>query len=293
MAESERQPGAWTALFRFEWTKMAGRRITWVPFIVVLLVATIIVVAVHNSEFKFPRMAFEREGKHFGNKSEFVNGYFVASGTLWAMFEMLLPIFISVASGLMVAGEVEQGTLRACLIRPVSRARLILSKFAMLWVYAMLISLFAVSTLTLLDVANFGRGTVYLMNGQFHNGEGYSTITVDEAPIRLAWAWLLGSLGMTVLASLALLISSLVETAAMSYVVTLSVYFAFMILRQFPFLEWMYPYLFVTHMLRWQQVFFSEIKWGDIYVSVIHEFAYIVTFLSAAVMLFKERDIKS
>lgn len=293
MAEPERQSGAWMALFRFEWTKMAGRRITWVPFIVVLLVATTIVLAFHNSQFKFQKLAFEKEGLLFGDKSEFVNGYFMASNALNAMFQMLLPIFISVASGLMVAGEAEQGTLRACLIRPVSRSRLILSKFAMLWIYSMLISCFAVGMLTLLGVVNFGRGTVYLMNGAFHNGDGFSVLTVKEAPVRLAWAWLFGSIGMTVLASLALLISSLVESAAMSYVVTLSIYFAFMTLRQFPFLEWLHPYLFVTHMLRWQQVFFSDIKWGDIYVSLANEIAYIVTFLSAAVVLFKERDIKS
>ena len=292
-AAGERRPGRWMALFRFEWTKMSGRRITWVPFLVIMLVATTIVLAFHNSQFKFQKLAFEKEGLLFGRKEEFVNGYFMASNALNAMFVMLIPIFISVASGLMVAGEAEQGTLRACLIRPVARTRLILSKFVMLWAYSMLISFFAVSFLMLLGIVNFGRGNVYLMNGAFHNGDGFSFISMSDAPIRLAVAWLIGSLGMTVLAALALLVSSLVESAAMAYVVTLSIYFAFMTLRQFPFLEWLHPYLFVTHMLRWQQCFYSSIKVGEINVSLVHMAGYIVFFLSAATLLFKEKDIKS
>ena len=96
-----------------------------------------------------------------------------------------------------------------------------------------------------------------------------------------------------VLSALALLISSLVESAAMAYVISLSVYFAFMTLRAFPFLEWLHPYLFVTHMLRWQQSLDSYMKSGDIAVSLVHEAGYLVAFLGAAIFLFKERDIKS
>ena len=34
-----RIPGTWRALFRFELAKMAGRRITWVPFFAIAIVA--------------------------------------------------------------------------------------------------------------------------------------------------------------------------------------------------------------------------------------------------------------
>src|SRR5882724_11986485 len=96
MSDSTHATGTWLSLFRFEWIKMAGRRITWVPFIVVLLVATTIVMAFYNSQFKFQKMAFEKEKLFFEDKSQFVNGYFMASNALNAMFQMLLPIFISV-----------------------------------------------------------------------------------------------------------------------------------------------------------------------------------------------------
>src|SRR5437764_10605457 len=102
-------PGSWSALFRFELTKMAGRRITWVPFFSVGILAALIVTVFHHAEFKFQRELFKM------NKSEFVNGYFMAVHALNPLLQMLMPIFISVTSGLMVAGEAEQGTLRACL----------------------------------------------------------------------------------------------------------------------------------------------------------------------------------
>jgi len=158
----------------------------------------------------------------------------------------------------------------------------------------MLLTLFTVFAFTGLGVINFGSGTLYTMNAFYNNGlEGISVIPSDELPGRILLASVLAAYGLTVLSALALLISSLVESAAMAYVITLAVYFAFYALRLFPFLEFLHPYLFVTHMLRWQQCFYSDVKYGDISVSLIHMSGYIVAFLSTAVLLFKERDIKS
>lgn len=294
MAAEGRGAGTLSALFRFELVKMAGRRITWVPFITVAIVTALIVTVFYHAEFKFHREMFRSFKLYFKNKNEFANGYYMAVHSFNPLFQMLVPIFISVASGIMVAGEAEQGTLRACLIRPVSRPRLLLSKFFMLWVYSMLISVFTVVLLTVLGVLNFGTGSLYAMNVFFNNGlEGISVISAEEMPMRILLAGVLAACGMTVLASLALLISSLVESAAMAYVITLAIYFAFFTLRALPFWDWLHPYLFVTHMLRWQQCFYSEVKTGDIMVSLVHQAGYIIAFLSAAVLLFKERDIKS
>lgn len=286
-------PGGWLALLRFEWAKLTGRRITWVPFLVIALVVALLVIVYHHAEFKYQKELFFK-AMNFKNKREFVNGYFMTAYAMNPIFQMLIPIFITVASGMMVAGEYDQGTLRACLIRPVSRNRLILVKFGVLCIYALALVLFSVVLLTATGIANFSSGNLYAVNLLFNNGqEGVSTIPEAEVPMRLISAWLLASIGMMVLSALALLISSLVESAAMAYVISLSVYFSFMTLRAFPFLEWLHPYLFVTHMLSWQQSFFSYMRTGEILVSLIHQLGYLVSFLCATLFLFKERDIKS
>jgi ABC-2 type transport system permease protein len=283
-----------SALLRFEWTKMLGRRITWVPFLVLSIVVTLVVTVFHRVEFKYQRRIFESFQITFQNKSDFVNGYYMTAHAMNPIFQMLIPIFIAVASGLMLAGEAEQGTLRACLIRPVVRRRLILGKFVMLCGYALALSYFVLALLVCAGILNFGTGNLYTLNILFNNGqEGASVVNAADAPMRFVLAGLLASAGMAVLAALALLISALVDTAAMAYVITLSVYFAFLTLRSFPFLEWLYPYLFVTHMLRWQQCFYSNVKLGEIYVSLIHLGGYLIALLAAAIFLFEERDIKS
>jgi ABC-2 type transport system permease protein len=283
-----------SALLRFEWTKMLGRRITWVPFLVLAIVVTLVVTVFHRVEFKYQRRIFESFQITFQNKSDFVNGYYMTAHAMNPIFQMLIPIFIAVASGLMLAGEAEQGTLRACLIRPVVRRRLILGKFVMLCGYALALSYFVLALLVCAGILNFGTGNLYTLNILFNNGqEGASVVNAADAPMRFVLAGLLASAGMAVLAALALLISALVDTAAMAYVITLSVYFAFLTLRSFPFLEWLYPYLFVTHMLRWQQCFYSNVKLGEIYVSLIHLGGYLIALLAAAIFLFEERDIKS
>lgn len=282
------------ALLRFEWAKLRGRRITWVPYLVLTAVTALIVTVFHHVQFRTTMEVFRAFNITFRSKEDFINGYYLAAHAMNPTFQLLLPIFISVASGLMIAGEAEAGTLRACLIRPVPRRNLILGKFVVLSVYALSLSLFLIAILMTSGLLNFGQGDLYTLNVLFHNGDnGASMIPAAELPFRFLLAGLLATSGMMVLAALALLISSLVETAAMAYVLTLSIYFAVLTLRSLPFLDWLYPYLFVTHMHRWQQCFYEHVRLGEIYVSLVHLAAYLIAFLSAAILLFEQKDVKS
>lgn len=282
------------AYLHFEFAKLRGRRITWVPFIVLTLVVSLIVAVFHHVQFKTTIQVFRAFDIFFQSKDDFINGYYMAAHAMNPTFQLLLPIFVSVASGLMIAGEAEAGTLRACLIRPVPRSRLILGKFAILSGYSLALCLFLLFMLVSVGILNFGTGDLFTLNVLFHNGEtGASMVPAAELPFRFLMAGLLATMGMMVLASLALLISSLVETAAMAYVLTLSIYFALLTLRMLPFMDWLYPYLFVTHMHRWQQCFYEHIKLGEIYVSLVHLACYLVAFLSATVLLFEQKDVKS
>jgi ABC-2 type transport system permease protein len=285
---------SWADVLWFEWVKMKGRRIYWVAFLVLALVVALIVTVFHHVEFKHMMALFQVMHLNLSRKQDFVNAYYMAAHAMNPVFQLLIPIFITVAAGLMVAGEAEGGTLRACLVRPVARRRLLLTKFGLLALYSLALSFFYLTLLLSAGVLNFGTGSLYTLNVFFHNGqEGVSTVVAADVPLRFVYAGVLASMGMTVLASLALLVSALVETSAMAYVVTLSIYFAAMTLRLLGGLDWLYPYLFVTHMMRWQQCFYAEPKWGDIYVSMIHLGAYVIVFLAAAIFLFDERDIKS
>ena len=282
------------ALLSFEITKLRGRRVSSVPFIVLALLVGLITAVFHRLQFEQPRRLFQQANIGVSVKEDFVNGYYMAAHAMAPVFNLLIPIFISIASGLMMAGEAEGGTLRACLIRPVRRRDLILSKFAVLGAYSFCLSIFFLLLILASGIANFGTGNLVTMNFFFHNGElGVSLVPAAEVPLRFALAGILVTLGTMVLAALALMISALAETAAMSYVITLSVYFTVLTLRSFPALDWLYPYLFVTHMMRWQQCFYSHIKTGDIYVSLVHLVFYTIAFLSAAVLLFNEKDVKS
>lgn len=290
----DRSGGSFLDLLRFEGVKLRARRISCVPFVVLALVVTLIVIVFHHLQFNHMITLFRGAQLNFKGKEEFINAYYMAAHAMNPAFQLLIPVFITVAGGLMVAGEAEVGTLRACLVRPVSRGRLLLSKFCWLGVYALALSFFYLALLIAMGVANFGTGNLYTLNILFHNGQqGVSVIPAAEVPLRFFYAGLLASSGMMVLASMALLVSALVESAAMAYIVTLSIYFAVLTLRAFPALDWLYPYLFVTHMMRWQQCFYDYMKIGDITVSLVHQAGYLIVFLTAAVLLFEERDIQS
>ena len=282
------------AVLRFEWVKLVHRRLTWAPFLILLVMVGIIVAVFHHFHFQHAMAMFQRFGKTFAGKQEFVNGFYLAAHSMKPAFEMLLPIFLAVAAGLSVAGEAELGTLRACLVRPVRRRTFLLAKFCLLGLYALALSMYYLGLIISAGLLNFGSGDLYTINILFHNGEyGFSLVPAEEAPLRFLLAGLIATLGMLTLVSLALLISALVETAAMAYVLTLSIYFTELTLRVLPFLDWLYPYLFVTHMVRWEQCFYEHVKTGEILVSLVHLAAYLVVFLAGAMLLFEERDIKT
>jgi ABC-2 type transport system permease protein len=282
------------ALLSFEIVKLRGRRITWVPYVVLALLVTLIVAVFYKLQFKQPLTLFQQANLGVTRKEDFVNGYYMAAHAMNPIFNLLIPIFVAVASGLMIAGEAEAGTLRACLIRPVRRRDLILSKFTVLSAYALTLCVFFLVIVIGAGIFNFGTGNLLTLNMFFNNGElGASIIPEAEVPIRFVLAGLIATLGVMVLSALALMVSALVETAAMAYVITLSIYFTVLTLRMFPAIDWLYPYLFVTHMMRWQQCFYSYVKTGDIYVSIVHLMFYLIAFLSAAVLLFNEKDIKT
>ena len=77
--------------------------------------------------------------KYTYESKQYFNGLTFALYSVLFSFTLLLPIFVSMSAGSQIAAEARAGTLRMICTRPISRASLILSKFLVTALHAVLL----------------------------------------------------------------------------------------------------------------------------------------------------------
>jgi ABC-2 type transport system permease protein len=119
---------------RNELWKLFGKKRTYIGFGAFLLAQNAMLLA-----FRFTRWQKEMSQLLNANgyfASEYVSALTVAVVMLIPQIILLMPLYAALVGGDMVAKEVEDGTLRMILSRPISRVRLLLAK----WIAGVLFS---------------------------------------------------------------------------------------------------------------------------------------------------------
>lgn len=249
--------------------------------------------------YRMVQYTVERIERRPFHVAEFTNGIFFAGMTVGFSFHLLFPIFASLIGGIQVAGEAKDGTLRATLIRPVSRTQLLLAKFAVSILYLFVVMWFFLGLALLLGIPTFGWNRVLAFNNIFMQvGEAkgaFYFMSPEETIQRLVIVCALGCYSMLVVASLALFLSTIFEGPIVPIVGSVGVYFISFILGQESegFFEHLRKYLFTSHMFFWRSVFAPEIPWEAVRKDLLWCTGYIATFLLAGLLSFRWKDVKS
>lgn len=124
----------------------------------------------------------------------------------------IISLLIIVIAGSCVANEFSSGTIKFLLINPVKRGKILLSKYAMVLslAYLMLILFFGLNILfgiIFCGTGDLGTPYVYLSGGSVHSISGFAYI---------AWNYLLASVDILVMATLAFAISALLRSSALA-----------------------------------------------------------------------------
>ncbi len=213
------------------------------------------------------------------------NGIFVALAALTIEIALFLPLAVSVLAGDAIAGEANLGTLRCLLTVPVSRARLLLVKYAALVVGAALGTFVVAGTGVVAGGALLGLGPTTLLSG--------SQVSLPDALLRLALASLYVAAGLAALAAIGLFISTLTEQPIAATVTTTVVSTAMWITDGIPQLDWLAPWLLVH---RWPAFvdLLRDPVFGDVMVAgLLVDLGYAVVFLGLAWARFSNQDITS
>jgi ABC-2 type transport system permease protein len=208
---------------------------------------------------------------------------------MWTTF-ILGALYLALVAGDVVSKEVEEGTMRMTLCRPVSRLRIVGLKYLACLTYTLAFTVFiGLSALAAGTIAH-GRGGLFVL-APF---EGIFALYPPAAGLtRYLAALPLLAVCLASVTSLAFLFSCCDMKPAAATIVTLSIFFFDSVFHNIPYFETLKPYFITTHMSTWLNVFINYVPWWKMTEDYAYLIALDATFFVLAAAVFARRDFKA
>jgi ABC-2 type transport system permease protein len=278
-------------LLWFETYKTFSRWRTYIGFGVIALVvlATEVVMRVSAGEILHRMMrSFQKDFLIVGS---LLNAWFVTAFIMNSL-HIHIPFLVTLVAGDIVSSEAASGTVRFLLIRPPSRQRILNAKYMTTLFYTAGLVLFFGFLCVLAGLVLFGSGDLII-----HHYGKFDIVFIPEAelPLRMLLAFAGAVWAMTVVASLAFLLSALAENSIGPIIGTMAVVIVFLVFGNLPldFFRNLKPYFFTTYMTLWQGFFDIPIGWPEIGRSALILGLHDVGLFLIASLVYRRKDIKS
>jgi ABC-2 type transport system permease protein len=275
-------------MFKNELLKTYLKLRTYIGFIAITVIVPLIMLGLNLRQEAMEQNITRGLSSDFMVIGNLMNGYFatqIIMNGLWVH----IPFLISLVAGDMLAGEATGGTFRLMLIRPASRTRVLLLKYATTLFYTMSLVLF-------LGVLSVGLGLLVFGGGDLLiPGRSLVIIPRADVPVHMLMAFGLAIWSMWCVASLAFLFSSLVENSIGPIIGTMAVIIVLIVISQMPvelFSE-MRPYFFTTYLNVWQKVLTYPIEWNEVLPSAAILGGHSIGFYLLTWYIFVRKDILS
>ena len=270
-------------MIRVEIAKLLRRPRTWVTILALNALPTVVAIL----------LAFTDLGPRPGTGPPFLSAV-LTDGTLFPLaalgivLPLFLPVAVAVVGGDAIAGETQTHTLRYLLVRPVGRTRLLVAKLVSVIVFVM-VSTVAVALVGYVEgrilLGRARSGTVVSISG--------SSLTQTQMFERTLMALVYVMLAMLGVAAIALLLSTLTDSAVAAALGTIGFLVACTVLLGLDAADSLRPYLLTRYWLAFVDLFRDPIRWRDVIHGVAAQLAYLVVFASAAWANFATKDINS
>ncbi len=274
-------------LIRIELFKIFSKWRTYIGFMVIAVIVPVInlaMLAEGERSLDFMTRNLQQSFVFVGN---LLNGYLVSYFILTSL-AVHIPFLIALVAGDLLAGEATAGTYRLLITRPVSRMKLVASKFIAGLIYSNLLVLW-------LAIISLGIGIVFFGVGELIviKSSGIIIFARGDVLWRFIIAYGFAGLSMTVVTAIAFLFSALVENAIGPIISTMAIIIVFIILSaiQIDFFRNIEPYLFTTYMSSWRMLFDDPINYAEFIKSVLILSGHIVVLFGVTAFLFNRKDI--
>lgn len=275
-------------LVSIELQKIFRKWRSYIGFLAIGVLVPIIQLALYFEGDGYVNMITRRLQDTFLITGNLLNGYLIGHLVLNSLF-IHIPFLIVLVGGDLLAGEATAGTYRLLVSRPISRFKIITSKFIAGMIYTILLMLFLGLMSVGLSLIIFGSGDLLIF------ADKIIVFSASDVMWRFLMAYGFGTISMINVFALSFLASSLVENAIGPIVASMSVIIILFVLSalNFEVFQVIRPYMFVTYMNDWNQFFRYDIDYKAIIDSVCVLLVHIFGFYGIALYIFNRKDILS
>ena len=278
----------WTVL-TIELFKIFKRPRTYIAFVAIAAIVILIQLAFYVDGESYVSFMLQTISESFTVEAKILNGYLICYVILQTLL-IHVPLLIALIAGDMVAGEANMGTLRLLISKPISRTEMMFSKFLASTVYTLLLLVWMAFLSLLISMLIFGAGDLMIFKSQ-------EIVILKSTDIMWRYYCCFGfaAIAMTTVASLAFLLSIFAENSIGPIIATMSIIIVFTILTSMdlPLFQTIKPYIFTTHMLGWKGFLDDPVNYPAVMKSGGILLIHIIVFVSAAILIFRKKDILS
>jgi len=274
--------------FYAELIKMFARKRTWIGFgAFVALEILILALSQTTAAQRGFRNFVENNGGIF---EEYSGGLTLAFNVMALTVALLGALFVALVSGDIVSKEVEDGTMRMTLCRPISRLRVLAVKLLAALLYCFVLLAFIDGTALLTGLAWKGLGSLCAVVPEerllafFPPGEGL---------MRYFAAVPFYGLSFCTIVCFAFMFSCCNMKPASATILSLAILFVDRILDFWPQFASFKGWFMTSHMATWLNIFRSPVPWEKIAEDYLYLFGLNATFVVVGCAIFLRRDFKS
>jgi ABC-2 type transport system permease protein len=251
-------------LLRFELIKMAHRPRTYLSIGLMSVLVGLIFWGLKSEGENALQYILKSLDKNFIVNGNILNGYlvtFIILNTLW----IHIPVLIVIVTGDLFSSELEGGTIRILLTRPIKRYKLVLVKQLTALIFIVVFLFFWMLITLWPSIVLFGRGDLVVIFN------GLQILEEKDLLWRFLAAFGFAFMGMGSFAIFSVTVSFFTRRSLITILITLGVLVISTLLQTLApsiFKGWE-SFLLTHHLAQWQLFFYTDIDWGSIQKSVI------------------------
>lgn len=218
-----------------------------------------------------------------------LNGNLIAFIIL-QMLIVHIPLLVALVTGDLISGEAAMGTVRMLATKPISRTKIVLSKFIAGAVYTFILTLWLIFLSLFVSKFIFGSGDLIVLNS-----EGLVILKEQDILWRYGLSFIVAFLSLLTVSSVSICFSAFADNSIGPIVSTMAVIILFTIIGSLEasiFLN-IKPFLFTTHMASWRSFFEDPVPYSKIFNSIIILLVHNFLLVSIAIIKFNKKDITS
>lgn len=253
---------------------------------VLILIVLFAMKADGKSYIGFVTASFEQTLSFNG---KILNGNLVAF-IIMQMLIVHVPLLISLVTGDLLSGEESAGTVRMLATKPISRTKIVLSKWFAATLYTLVMTLWLGFLSLMVSNWMFGSGDLIVLNSN-----GLLIIPESDLAWRFMYALMVAFLALWTVATISLTFSAFSKNSVAPIVSTMAVIILFTIIGTLDVsvFDTIKPFMFTTHMAAWRSIFEDPFPKEAILESVFVLLGHIGGLLAITIYRFNRKDITS